>query len=139
MRFKRQMRHPFTDTERKRAALRRKQRKEREALPLLAPLVAAAQPGEDDVMRARAEAWAKQEAKDRADRARAWRKARRRLADLPRRERTILRKAWNGAPYPATPVYLLDFLHRYLVGVFSLDDLPFDPSIPTDAHGRRIT
>lgn len=30
MRFKRQMRHPFTDTERKRAALRRKQRKERE-------------------------------------------------------------------------------------------------------------
>lgn len=34
MRFKRSPRHPFTDTSRKRAALRRKQRLEREALPL---------------------------------------------------------------------------------------------------------
>ena len=40
MRFKRCERHPFTDTSRKRAALRRKQRLEREALPLLADLVA---------------------------------------------------------------------------------------------------
>jgi hypothetical protein len=137
MRFKRFMRHPFTDTPRKRAALRRKQRKEREALPLLADLIAEAQPGEDDVMAERALYWAASEVRDRAYRAGRWREARRRLAALTGNERAILRRAWDCAPYPADPVYLLDFLHSYSVGRFPLDNLPFD-LVPTDPHGRRL-
>ena len=71
MRFHRSPRHPFTDTPRKRAALRRRQAKEREALPLLAALVAEAQPSEDAVMEGRAAQWLVSEA-----RARKWRAAR---------------------------------------------------------------
>lgn len=138
MRFKRSTRHPFTDTARKRAALRRKQRLEREALPLLAELVAEAQPTEDEVMEARAITWAATEARARAYRAEKWRLARARLAALSSNERAILRHAWNGAPYPADPVYLLDFLYGYTVGRFTLDNLPFTPT-PTDPHGCRIT
>ena len=138
MRHKRWPRHPFTDTSRKRAALRRKQRLEREALPLLADLVAEAQPSEDDVMRARADQWTAQEARDRSRRARKWLEARARLAALSSIERAVLRRAWDCAPYPADPVYLLDFLHSYSTGRITLDALPF-ALVPTDQHGCRIT
>ncbi len=138
MRFKRWPRHPFTDTSRKRAALRRKQRLEREALPLLAAQIAEAQPTEDEVMERRALQWAEQEARDRRRRARNWLKARARINALSANEQAVLRHAWNCAPYPADPVYLLDFLHGFSVGRFTLDSLPFD-QVPTDPHGRRIT
>lgn len=137
MRFKRYSRHPFTDTLRKRAALRRKQRLEREALPLLAAQIAEEQPGEDEVMESRAASWAKHEAKDRATRADRWTKARQRLALMSANERRTLLHAWNCAPYPADPVYLLDFLHSYSVGRFTFDTLPFE-LVPADPHGRRI-
>lgn len=136
MRFKRSARHPFTDTPRKRAALRRQQRLEREAFPLLADQIAEEQPDEDEVMQGRAVSWAMQEKKDRARRAQNWRNARSRLAALSGNERKFLTHAWNCAPYPADPVYLLDFLHGYSVGRFSLDDLPFELVI-TDPHGCR--
>ncbi len=138
MRFKRDRRHPFIDTPRKRAALRRKQEKERDALPLLADLVAETQPDEDEVVRGRAEAWEVQEHRDRTRRAQNWRRARRSLQAMSGNERKILTHAWNCAPYPADPVYLLGFLHRYSAGRFALDDLPFD-LVPTDPHGRRKT
>lgn len=138
MRFKRSPRHPFTDTSRKRAALRRKQRLEREALPLLAELVAEAQPTEDEVMDARAIRWIEQERRSRAYRAARWREARGRLAALTGNERAVLRDAWNRAPYPADPVYLLDFLHSYSVGRFTLDRMPFD-LVQRDPHGCRTT
>lgn len=137
MRFKKITRHVFTDTSRKRAALRRKQRLEREALPLLADLIAEAQPGEDDVMEARAIKWAENEVRTRNYRADRWREARRRLAALSDNERAALRHAWNHAPYPADPVYLLDFLHSYAVGRFTLEALPFD-IVSRNAHGHRI-
>lgn len=137
MRHKKIARHPFTDTSRKRAALRRKQRLEREALPLLAELIAEVQPEEDAVMQARAVKWAEDEATSRKRRADRWREARRRLAALSRNEQAVLRDAWNRAPYPADPVYLLDFLHSYSVGRFDLDDLPFTLAA-RDAHGCRI-
>jgi hypothetical protein len=65
MRFIKSTRHPFTDTSRKRAALARKQKAEREALPLFADEIAAGQKSPDDVMQARAESWARSEARTR--------------------------------------------------------------------------
>lgn len=137
MRHKKIARHPFTDTSRKRAALRRKQRLEREALPLLAELIAEVQPEEDAVMQARAVKWAEDEATSRKRRADRWREARRRLAALSRNEQAVLRDAWNRAPYPADPVYLLDFLHCYRVGRFTLYALPFSLEM-RDSHGCRV-
>lgn len=136
MRCKRQKRFAFTDTGRKRAALRRKQERERAALPLFAEEIAAGQPCADDVMQARAKAWEDQEGRDRARRARDWRAARATLAAMSPKERRVLRRAWNCAPYPADPTNLAGFLHSYRMGRFSLDDLPF-PLTRTDAHGRR--
>lgn len=136
MRFKRCEHHPFTDTSRKRAALRRKQRLEREALPLLADLAAEAQPSEDKVIEARRVHWLEHERRSRTYRADRWREARRRLSALSDNERAVLRAAWDRAPYPADPVYLLDFLHSYSVGRFPLDQMPFD-LIARDPHGRR--
>ncbi|TWI27788.1 hypothetical protein [Paracoccus sulfuroxidans] len=137
MRHKTCPRYAFTDTSRKRAALRRKQRLEREALPLLSHLIAETQPGEDEVMQDRAARWAASEIRSRKLRAERWREARRRLAALTSNERTALRHAWNHAPYPADPVYLLDFLHSYAAGRFTLDALPFD-LVPRNAHGHRL-
>lgn len=136
MRFIKSTRHPFTDTPRKRAALRRRQRLEREALPLFAEQIAAEQPEEDDVMRLRALRWAVSEQRTRDARAARWREARRRLAAMTVAERRVLTLGWNRAPYPADPVYLLDFLHGYRVGRFTLDALPFD-QVSRNKHGHR--
>lgn len=136
MRFIKSTRHPFTDTSRKRAALARKQKAEREALPLFADQIAASQRSTDDVMQARAEAWAISQHQTRMRRAANWRKARREIDAMPPRMRTKLRAAWNGAPYPADPVYLLDFLHGLRVGRYSVDDLPFTPR-KRNAHGHQ--
>ena len=106
-----------------------------EALPLFADQIAASQPSEDDVMQSRAKAWAAHEDRDRAERAAKWRQARQRLSVMSPKECRILRRAWNCAPYPADPVYLLGFLHSYDVGRFTLDSLPF-PLTRTDPHGR---
>ena len=138
MRFIRSTRHPFTDSARKRAALARKQEAEREALPLFAAEIAASQQSPDDVMQARAAAWAASEARTRQWRADRWREARREIDAMPTRMRRKLRAAWDGAPYPADPVYLLDFLHDLRTGRHSLDDLPFTPRRVTP-RGHPIT
>jgi hypothetical protein len=117
--------------------LRRKQQKERDALPLFADQIAEQQPSEDEVMRKRAVDWDRQEVRTRSYRAEKWKEARARIASFSSNEAAILRHAWNCAPYPADPVYLLDFLHAYSVGRFTLDTLPFDLH-PTDPHGRRL-
>ncbi|MEO1961253.1 MAG: hypothetical protein ABGW82_09825 [Paracoccus sp. (in: a-proteobacteria)] len=46
---------------------------------------------------------------------------------MPPRQRRRVRAAWDGAPYPADPVYLLDFLHSLEAGRIALDALPFTP------------
>ena len=76
MRFKRLDRYEFTDTPRKRAALIRKQRNEREALPLFAAQIASEQHSPNDIMAARAERAAKLEMERRQQRAADWRRAR---------------------------------------------------------------
>lgn len=137
MRFKPWPRHAFNDTPRKRAALRRKQRLEREALPLFADQIAEAQPSEDDVMQERARRWSEQEIRDRAARAQNWREARRHIDAMPAEERRSIRLAWNCAPYPADPSYLLSFLHSHSLGRMDLERPPF-PLSRTDASGQRI-
>jgi hypothetical protein len=137
MRFKPWPRHAFTDTSRKRAALRRKQRLEREALPLLAEQIAEAQPSEDQVMQDRARAWSEQEIRDRRTRAAKWCEARSLIAALPDDERRAVRRAWNCAPYPADPSYLLSVLHSHSLGRIDLKRPPF-PLSRTDAAGARI-
>lgn len=137
MRFIKSTRHPFTDTARKRAALARKQKAEREAMPLFADEIAANQRSPNDVMRARAEAWAVSEARTRKWRAERWRQARREIDAMPPRMRRKVRVAWDGAPYPADPAYLLDFLHDLRVGQCSVDNLPFTPK-PVNARGHAI-
>ena len=87
-------------------------------------------------MEARAIHWLEQERRSRALRADRWREARRRLSAFSANERAVLRAAWDRAPYPADPLSLLDFLHGYSVGRFSLDQMPFD-LIARDPHGRR--
>ncbi|WP_171182080.1 hypothetical protein [Ruegeria sp. HKCCD8929] len=137
MRFKPWPRHAFTDTSRKRAALRRKQRLEREALPLFADQIAEAQPGEDQVMQDRAAAWDAREARDRSARAAQWRDARHMIDALPDAERRAMRKLWDCAPYPADPSRLLGVLHSYSLGRLDLKRPPF-PLSRTDASGTRI-
>ncbi|WP_174147476.1 hypothetical protein [Leisingera sp. ANG59] len=136
MRFKSWPRHAFTDTPRKRAALRRKQRMEREALPLFADQVAEEQPSEDQVMEDRARAWSEQEVRDRSARAGKWREARRMIDSMPEDERRAVRRAWDCAPYPADPSYLLSVLHSYSLGRIDLKRPPF-PLSRTDASGAR--
>jgi hypothetical protein len=53
MRFTRRPRHEYVVTDRKRAAAARAQRRQREAVPLLAPLIAETQPPIEAVMSAR--------------------------------------------------------------------------------------
>ena len=77
MRFRRWHRpEPYDDTSRKRAAFLRKQRLEREALPLFAEEIAAGQHGVDEEMARRAIWWDKAERERRCLRAASWRKAR---------------------------------------------------------------
>lgn len=57
MRFTRRPRCEYAVTDRKRAAAVRWQRRQRDSLPLLAPLIAEAQPGIDTVMAERVARW----------------------------------------------------------------------------------
>lgn len=142
MRFVKAERHgPYMDTSRKRAALRRKQRLEREALPLFSAQIAAQQPSEDDVMAERARRWDRWQEEHRAQRAALWRKARRRLFGYGDNTRRILRQLWNSAPYPGTPGYLLDMLHSYEVGRLDPDNPPWvyrGGQLNLEAVGRLI-
>ncbi|WP_432816576.1 hypothetical protein [Sulfitobacter sp. JB4-11] len=137
MRFKKTPTFEFTDTPRKRAALRRKQRRERDALPLFAEQIAAAQPSEDEEMSRRADLSHAQEIRWRSDRAAKWRKARRMIDSLPAEDSLAIRRVWDCAPYPADPSRLLSVLHSYSLGKIDLRRPPF-PLSKTDAGGARI-
>ncbi len=137
MRFKRTPTFAFTDTPRKRAALRRKQQRERDTLPLFAEQIAKEQPSEDEEMARRAILSDRQEARWRSDRAAEWRKARRMIDSLPADEGRAIRRVWDCAPYPADPSRLLGVLHSYSLGKIDLKRPPF-PLYKTDAGGARI-
>jgi hypothetical protein len=117
MRFRRWPRPtPYEDTSRKRAAFFRKQRLEREALPLFADHIAAQQHDVEDEMRHRAERWSVSQQASRDQRATSWRAARQRLFVLDDDLRHLIRDIWRGCPYPADPSYFADLLHQIEVG-----------------------
>lgn len=113
MRFKRLDRYEFTDTPRKRAALHRKQRLEREALPLFADQIASEQASPDDIMAARAERAVRDEVERRQRRAADWRRARRGLNAYSGAERSALLAYWQRCQWPGDPMYLLSMLHMH--------------------------
>lgn len=117
----------YEDTNRKRAAVVRRQRLEREALPLFAEAIAATQDDVETVMQKQAVAWDLWQQDFRDGRARNWRRARAELAKFGDNIRPVLRKLWSEAPYPGAPEYLLDFLHRVRVGRIDLDNPPWRP------------
>lgn len=122
MRFRRHQRSEFQETSRKRAALLRKQKKEREALPLFADQIAAEQPSVETVMGERRERWASQEVKQRQSRAIKWREGRAKLHQYPAAQRRRLLDFWNRHRwFPADPVYLLEMLNMYDGGRLDLD------------------
>jgi hypothetical protein len=141
VRFKPGGRYPFEDTSRKRAALRARQRREREALPLLSDLVAEEQPEEDDVMRERAQRWHQYEIKRRAHLAVKWREARARLRAYPQPVRGHLQAYWQRCGWPGDPVYLLSMLHMWDTGRLNLRVIgaePWQPSGKSDAPQQTI-
>ncbi|MCA1868469.1 hypothetical protein HW571_22600 [Agrobacterium genomosp. 3] len=126
MKFVKTTRHgPFQDTSRKRAALARKQRLEREKFPLFSVEIAEQQKDADTVMEERAVKWAIWQQDHRDRKAALWRKARRRLFSYGDNVRPRLRDLWNSCPYPKNPDYLLDFLHDFSVGRMDLDNPPW--------------
>lgn len=132
MRFKRWPRvSAYEDTARKRAAFHRSQRQQRERLPLLADLIAEQQPSVEAEMARRAVWWPEQQQEDRDRRARAWRRARARLAAYGGNLRPILRQLWRECPYPADPACLLDLLH-------GVDTGRIDPERPPWKHPRAL-
>ena len=106
---------PYRDTSRKRAAFKRKQRLEREALPLFADMIAAGQHSVDEEMARRHVWWDEREREQRTLRAARWREARARLFALSDDLRSTVRKLWRHCPYTADPTYLLDLLHQIKV------------------------
>lgn len=117
MRFRRWPRPAaYEDTSRKRAAFLRKQRLEREALPLFASEIGSGQHGVDEEMARRAVWWNETERARRNQRAAGWRAARARLFALPDHLRAQVRDLWRTCPYPADPSSFADFLHQIAVG-----------------------
>ncbi|MBN9505398.1 MAG: hypothetical protein J0I69_05175 [Altererythrobacter sp.] len=106
----------YEETSCKRAAFLTKQRREREALPLFADMIAAGQHSVDEEMARRAEWWPGQQQDRRDERALVWRKARARLFALPADRRRAIRALWRECPYPADPHSFADFLHQIEVG-----------------------
>lgn len=116
MRFDRFGQHEFQDTQRKRAALARKQARERAAYPLFATDIAAEQQSVDQVMADRSRLWAVQFARDRARVCESWLKARRLLRSYAPLERAALYAYWQTCRWPGTPGYLLSMLNMYDTG-----------------------
>jgi hypothetical protein len=74
---------PYEVTPRKLSALARRQRAEREALPLFAEQIAAEQPSAAEVMAQRSTQWTRAFRRDRDRAAEQWRRGRRELRALP--------------------------------------------------------
>lgn len=125
---------PYEETGRKRAAFLARQRREREALPLFADMIAAGQHSVDDEMAHRAEAWLRRQRDDRDHRARKWREVRARLFGFDDAVRRAIRLAWRTCPYPADPAYFGDLLTHIQRGQIDPDRPPW--RFPTQVRAR---
>jgi len=132
LRFTRRPRCEYTVTGRKRAATVRLQRRQRDRLPLLTPLIAEAQPSIDAVMTARVAHWIERTQRDRDHRASLWRQARFELDRHEPATRRVLLEYWNGHRWlPGDPVYLLDLLHGFGKGRYVIDHGTLRPAVVT--------
>ncbi len=122
MRFARLEHHAYEATARKSAAILRRQKRERDALPLFADLVASEQLPVDVEHEQRRQRWESYHLQERARRVRDWRRARSELRNFPSPERERLTWYWNHHRwFPAVPSYLLSALHMYREGRLNLD------------------
>lgn len=119
MRFTKKRRFPFERTSRKDAAAVRRQRLDRDKLPLFAAEIAEAQPTIDEVMTARERSWNESQVEERKRTAAHWIEVRARIRSLPDRERALFLDFWNNHRwFPANPSYLATVLHAYQKGDF---------------------
>ncbi len=126
MRFDTAGHYEFRDTDRKRQAFARKQKRELERYPLFAEEIAEGQHDVDTEMSERRRHWNKHQVSDRLQRAQDWRVARSKLAKYPDAERRELLAFWQRCKWPGTPTYLLSMLHMYQHGRLDLYPAPFE-------------
>lgn len=139
MRHARRPRAKYAVTGRKKAAATRWQRRQRERLPLLAPLIAEAQPSIDEVMAERVERWDSSERWWRDQRAGMWRRARRHVDGHDPAVRRALLDYWNNHRWlPADPEYLLDMLHGFDTGRLVVVDGEVRPARLTIRPGEAV-
>ncbi len=132
MRFSRRTRCEYTVTDRKRATVVRLQQRHREKLPLLASLIAEAQPSIDHVMTTRVANWIVLEQEGRDRRAAQWREGRALLDQHKPATRRALLDYWNGHRWlPGNPTYLLDLLNGFDRGRYVIDDGRLRPAVIT--------
>lgn len=116
MRFDRYYKGEFADTERKRAAAQRHQRKEIEAFPLFSDEVKARQPSIDSIMESRKISFSHHLVRDRLRVAKKWRFARYCIGRLQVSDAKRLLAYWNSCCWPGTPVYLLMMINMFHQG-----------------------
>jgi hypothetical protein len=125
MRFDRMGHYSFNDTNRKRLAFARKQKKEQERYPLFAEQIAEEQHDVDAEMALRQDSWSRRQVKDRAQRAQDWIRARAALAAYPTGLRQELLAYWQRCQWPGTPSYLLSMLQMHANGRLNMYPEPF--------------
>jgi hypothetical protein len=108
MRFDRYPRIAFEWTARKAAAALRRQKAERDALPLFAAQVAAAQPALEVVQAQREREARESDVQRRRLVAAEWRRGRRALRALPPAERTAVLAGWQASGCPGSGEYLAE-------------------------------
>jgi len=136
MRFTRRPRCEYIVTDRKRAAAVRLQRRQRDKLPLLAPLIAETQPSIDTLMTTRVANWIVLEQKGRDHRASQWRRGRALLDQHEPATRQALLAYWNGHRWlPGDPMYLLDLLYGFGRGRTIIDEGRLRPAMVTMSIG----
>ena len=117
MRFKRQPRHEYEDTRRKRLAALRWQQRERDRFPLLAAEIGRKQPGIDAIMAGRVDQWAETQQATRDRKAAQWREGRKAVDQMDPDTRRAVLAYWNGHRWlPGDPGYFLDMLHSIKTG-----------------------
>lgn len=114
-------------TQRRRAAILLSQRRQRERLPLLAPIIADGQKSVEETAQAQDSAEAQWVDEARAMRARWWRKARAALFALSDNERALVTSYWNAHHWlPGTPEYLADLVWSFTQGNITPDKMAQD-------------
>lgn len=114
MRFSRGFRvTAYEPTSRKLAAVKRRQRLDREKFPLFADEIAEGQPDPEQVLIDRAVHWIERQQARRDDLAQQWREARAQLRALPDDRRAAFVRYWNRSKYPGDASYLKSALRMF--------------------------